>query len=108
MPYHVRGAAHNLAPRRLRPQQSARSQDTPPIKRLDTVPAGTTLVIERLNLRLETPCDLPTKLEPDDEIAVSKKGYYPFRGPIGDLPEIARGTYRLELQASTPRAPAQP
>jgi hypothetical protein len=72
-------------------------QDTPPILRLWTVPAGATVILADMNLKLETPCDLPTELDPDDEISISKAGYLPYKGPLSGLPEVGRGTYQIEL-----------
>ena len=77
-------------------------QDTPPITRITTIPAGATIVIEPMNLKMETPCDLPTELDEDDEIIVTKKGYLPWKGPLSDLPQIARGTYQLRLEQRPP------
>lgn len=77
-------------------------QDTPPITRITTIPVGATVVIEDMNLRMETPCDLPTELDEDDEIIVTKKGYLPWKGPLSDLPQIARGTYQLRLEQLPP------
>lgn len=77
-------------------------QDTPPIRRLVSVPSGATVEIPKLNLRLETPCDLPTELGPSDEISVSKPGYVPFRGRLGELREISRWTYEARLNPANP------
>lgn len=73
-------------------------QDTPPILRIRTVPSGAIVILEEMNLKLTSPCDLPTELDPDDEISVSKDGYLPYKGPLGGLREIARGTYEIELK----------
>lgn len=72
-------------------------QDTPPILRLVSVPSGATVDIPSMNLRLETPCDLPTELDLDDEISVSKQGYVPFRGTLGEIREISRRTFEVRL-----------
>ncbi|MGQ9589515.1 MAG: hypothetical protein ACUVYA_04380 [Planctomycetota bacterium] len=72
-------------------------QDTPPILRLVSVPSGATVDIPSMNLRLETPCDLPTELDLDDEISVSKRGYVPFRGTLGEIREISRRTFEVRL-----------
>ena len=72
-------------------------QDTPPILRLVSVPSGATVDIPSMNLRLETPCDLPTELDLDDEISVSKPGFVPFRGTLGEIREISRRTFEVRL-----------
>ncbi len=73
-------------------------QDTPPILRLVSIPAGATVTLEDMRVRVETPCDLPTELGLDDELSVSKEGYLPFRGTLRDLVQISRGTFELRLQ----------
>jgi len=79
-------------------------QDTPPITRLDTIPRGAAVSIERFNLRLgkRTPVDLPTELRKTDVIAVTLDGYHPWHGAIGEIPQSARGTYELVLQPLAP------
>ena len=81
-------------------------QDTPPILRLVTIPAGATVVLEDMRLRLETPCDLPTELGLDDELSVSKEGCLPFHGTLRDLVQISRGTFELRLQRPIPAVTA--
>ena len=73
-------------------------QDTPPICRLTTAPAGAKVLIEDLNLELETPCDLPTEIDGDSEIAISKDGYLPYKGPLNGLREVSRANFFLELR----------
>ena len=81
-------------------------QNTPPITRLDTIPRGARVYTERFNLRLgkTTPVDLPSKLGKKDVISVTLDGYQPWKGPLGEIPMSAQGTYELLLQ---PLAPAE-
>jgi hypothetical protein len=81
-------------------------QNTPSITRLDTIPRGARVHIERLNLRLgkTTPIDLPGGLHKKDVISVTLDGYQPWKGPLGEIPTSARGTYELLLE---PLAPAE-
>ena len=73
-------------------------QGLPPVTRLITEPSGATLYVERLNLVLETPCDLPHTIYGTDVVSISKDGYLPYRGPLRDLPQVARATYKCELR----------
>ena len=81
-------------------------QNTPPIIRLHTIPDQATLTVRKEALggtiQLQTDCDLPAVIRPNDVIEVSKSGYLSWKGPIGDLPQIARGTYQLKLQPVVP------
>ena len=73
------------------------TQELPPTFRVVSAPSGATLMIERLNMKLETPCELPHTVYPSDTVVIAMDGYVAFRGQIEDLPQVARGTYSCEL-----------
>jgi len=80
-------------------------QATPPISSLTSVPQGARVVIDIPSIRkleLTTPCDLPTELRKHHMISVTKEGYLPWKGPIGELPQTARATYKVTLQPIVP------
>ena len=68
-----------------------------PTIRLETEPAGATVVVERLNMQFESPCELPHTVYESDTITVSAEGYPTYRGTIEAIPQVAHGTYRLHL-----------
>lgn len=66
--------------------------------RLDTDPPDATAYFpDHDNLQLTTPCDLPDDIDDDDEIILSKQGYRSLRTTLGQLPQVAEGTYRAKL-----------
>jgi hypothetical protein len=73
------------------------SQDLPPVNRLDSDPVGARVRIVRLNLELETPCDISEHATVDDEIVITMPGYRMWQGRIKDLPQTALGTYKCTL-----------
>jgi hypothetical protein len=73
------------------------SQDLPPVTRLDSDPIGARVRIVRLNLELETPCDISEHVTVDDEIVMTAAGYRMWQGRIRDLPQTALGTYKCTL-----------
>lgn len=78
------------------------SQELAPIKRLITEPSGAELRIERHNLILETPCDLPQAVHPTDVLVISADGFLPYRGTLGELPQVSLGTYKAALRKARP------
>ena len=74
------------------------SQELPPTKRLNTEPSGATLFVPRLNLQLETPCELPMSVDESEIVAISAEGYQTWSGRLMDLPQTAMKTYRCVLQ----------
>jgi hypothetical protein len=74
------------------------TQELPPTTRLLSEPSGATVLFQRLNLELETPCELPSGIEEDDPIMVYKDGYRPFTGRVSDLVQQAMETYKVVLQ----------
>lgn len=75
----------------------AACRSLPPVKRLVTDPPGARVWIPRLNLELETPCDLPDRVGKKDLIRISAPGKPAFEGKLGDLPQVAERTYRYEF-----------
>ena len=73
------------------------SQALPPVTRLVTEPAGCEVYVKRLNLLLESPCDLPETVEADDTITVTKAGYASYQGKLAALPQVSLGTYKCVL-----------
>lgn len=73
-------------------------QELEPVTRFVTKPAGAKVLITRLNLSLETPCDLPYAVELDDELVVTHADHETWRGTLQDVPQIALGTYELTLR----------
>lgn len=69
----------------------------PRVKRLVTDPPGAKVWIPRLNLELETPCDLPDRVGKKDLIRISAPGKPAFEGKLGDLRQVAERTYRYEF-----------
>jgi hypothetical protein len=74
------------------------SQELPPTKRLNSDPSGAKVLVQRLNLELETPCELPDTIEEDDVLMVWKDNYRPWRGTLEDLPQVSLGTYECKLR----------
>jgi hypothetical protein len=72
-------------------------QELEPVTRFTTRPAGAQVHIPRLNLMLESPCDLPYEVDTDDEIVVTMPGYVSWRGMLGSVPQVSLGTYELVL-----------
>ncbi len=73
------------------------SQALEPVTRLLTEPSGATVKITRLNLLLEAPCDLPGDIVPADQLIIYKDGYRVWEGILRDIPQVAKGTRRLDL-----------
>ena len=73
------------------------SQALEPVTRLLTEPSGATVKITRLNMVLEAPCDLPNDIVPADQLIISKDGYRVWEGMLRDIPQVAKGTRRLDL-----------
>ncbi|GEM_PF-4459577 len=73
------------------------SQALEPVTRLLTEPAGAKVKIPRLNMLLEAPCDLPNDIVPADQLIISKDGYRVWEGMLRDIPQVAKGTRRLDL-----------
>lgn len=77
------------------------SQAKVPVTRFNTSPNGATVTITRLNLSLHTPCDLDGyTITEDDELVVRKEGYRTVYVKLGEVPQIALGTYELKLEKS--------
>ena len=68
------------------------------VHRVTTQPPGCSLYVERLNLLLETPCDLKREVSPADVVTISKDGYLPYRGKLERLRQTTRGTYLCVLR----------
>jgi len=79
-------------------------QNTRPITRLDTIPRGARVHIERFNMRLgkATPVDLPAELGSKDVVSVTLDGYRSWKGSLGEIPVSARGTHELVLEPLAP------
>jgi hypothetical protein len=75
------------------------SQGLRPVSRFNTSPNGATVTLPRLNLTLSTPCDLDGyDITADDELIVRKEGYRTAYVKLGEVPQIALGTYELRLE----------
>lgn len=69
------------------------------LARFNTVPNGATVLIERLNLQLSTPCDLDFNLVSlDDTLLVRKPGFRTVQIRFADVPQVAVGSYELTLE----------
>ena len=75
----------------------AACRSLPRVKRLVTEPPGARVWIPRLNLELETPCDLPDRVGEKDMILITAPGKAPYEGTLGDLLQVAERTYRYEF-----------
>lgn len=69
------------------------------LARFNTVPNGATVLIERLNLQMSTPCDLDFNLvSVDDTLVVRKEGFRTVQTRLADVPQVAVGSYELTLE----------
>lgn len=69
------------------------------LARFNTVPNGATVLVERLNLQMSTPCDLDFNLvETDDVLVVRKAGFRTVRCTLAEVPQVAVGSYELTLE----------
>lgn len=75
-------------------------QNKPHVLRIVSIPSNAKLTIPGKQLMLYTPADIEIDLGKDTEILVTKDGYLPFEGVLGDLPQVARQTFEVRL---TPR-----
>ncbi len=73
------------------------SQSLEPVHRLVTEPRDATVHLERLNRTYRAPCDFPMDVYESDVVRITKEGFLPFEGPLGSLPEVARGTRKCLL-----------
>jgi hypothetical protein len=73
------------------------SQGLAPVTRLSTYPVGATVSVPQFNLQLVTPCDLDERVTQYTELEVRKDGYATWRGTLGDIPQVAQGSYELRL-----------
>jgi hypothetical protein len=72
-------------------------QDLPHVIRITSMPSGATLILPERGLSLITPADVELKLTRIEPVRVEKKGYETFEGVLGDVPQVARNTYRVDL-----------
>lgn len=79
------------------------SQELPPTKRLNSDPSGAKVRFQRLNIELETPCELPDTIAEDDEMMVWKDNYRPWTGTLEQLPQVSLGTYQCKLRVPAHR-----
>lgn len=69
------------------------------LARFNTVPNGATVLIERLNLQMSTPCDLDFNLvSVDDVLVVRKAGFRTVQTTLAGVPQVAVGSYELTLE----------
>jgi hypothetical protein len=69
----------------------------PKVTRIETEPPEAELRIGSSKQMYYTPADVAQDVDPDDEITIRKKGYATYRGPLGDLQQVAEKTYRLKM-----------
>ena len=73
-------------------------QGLPHAWRLVTVPAEARATFpEHGNLQYVTPADIDGKFKLDDVVVIEKEGYERFEGTLGDLAQIASGTWEYRL-----------
>lgn len=77
---------------------SSGTQSAPPLKRIETEPAGARLFLVERNQVFTTPCDLPYEVDEDEELVISRDGYATWRGTLEELPRTAHSTWKLNLQ----------
>lgn len=70
----------------------------PDLVRLITDPPGADVQLEGYVKRFVTPCDISREALRGRKLTITKEGYLPFHGSLGDITAGERGSFRLVLR----------
>lgn len=65
--------------------------------RVQTIPAGANVRVQRLLKDWTSPCELPAGVRSDERIIVSLRGYSTWTGTLADMTSLTRNSYQLRL-----------